>query len=279
MLTSALASQYVTSKLGEVSSVNVRFAPKIDQMIRGMDIASLPSLNVIEGMAAQVERQNRILSRLRPLPDIAMSASLATRALADIVRTTDSVRSMGLLSRIETAERATGWALQTGIALTEDDPDEDAEPGELLGPIAAIADLNAHLAALDPALADKRAGVWARIEGGGPDAPSQAANSLQELIDQTLRRLAPSKAVLEWHAAEGMSVTDLNDDKPTRPLRLLYIVRNHPEKRSSTPLYVRSLTALVKAVQSKKHGAAADVRAMCPLAMMADSLLMFILQD
>jgi hypothetical protein len=49
-----------------------------------------------------------------------------------------------------------------------------------------------------PELAQKLDGAIFALKGGNPDATSQAANSLQELIDQTLRTLIDEATALAW---------------------------------------------------------------------------------
>lgn len=49
-----------------------------------------------------------------------------------------------------------------------------------------------------PIIADKIAGARFALQGGNPDASSQAANSLVESIDQLLRTLVDERAALAW---------------------------------------------------------------------------------
>ena len=174
--------------------------------------------------------------------------------------------------------------LLAGIVLTV--PDEakletvEEDSTLALGPAAASADLRERLAMVAPELCVKLDGAWERIIEGGVDAAAQSAESLAEVLDWTLRSLAPNEPVLEWHQAEGRSTNELHNGKPTRNLRLRYIVRNHPEKQSSLDLYLKSANELIKAIQKPKHELLiSDVRRLTPIAMTVESLLFFVVSD
>ncbi len=234
----------------------------------------------IVGLSDFVKHQNLVLAQLRPIVDVARSASIAVRAFEDVVRV-----SRGLsFDRIEWAARTTGWAVHTGVVLSEPGEDEivrlEAEAITSLGPLTPSTELRALLTKLYPSLPEKLDGARERISRGGPDAVAQAATSLQEALDWTLRLLAPEGDVLAWHASERRLPSDLRNGHPTRPLRVRYIVRGHPEKQSSVGLYLKVLPELLQAIERHKHGLIQPPRRyMEPLAKMLESILQCLLTD
>ena len=199
-------------------------------------------------------------------------------------RTSCAVRRGLSFDRIEWAARTTGWAVHTGVVLSEPGEDEivrlEAEAITSLGPLTPSTELRALLTKLYPSLPEKLDGARERISRGGPDAVAQAATSLQEALDWTLRLLAPEGDVLAWHASERRLPSDLRNGHPTRPLRVRYIVRGHPEKQSSVGLYLKVLPELLQAIERHKHGLIQPPRRyMEPLAKMLESILQCLLTD
>jgi Predicted pPIWI-associating nuclease len=244
--------------------------------------AQIDSLGQI---AAFIGQQDNLLAGLLPLADVARGVSLATRAWQDTVRVTP-VDSAGLyLPRLQIAGRGTGWAIQAGgVALTEPDDEKvaalEVEASVSLGPTVASADLRVRLSDLDRSLPARLDGAWERIYNGGADAGSQAANSLMELIDWTLRLLAPEADVLAWYSSEHRPDTELHEGTPTRALRLRYVVRNHPEKNSALNLYLKAVQELVGVIQSPKHAlTASSEKTLAPVALTLEGLLHFLLVD
>lgn len=139
----------------------------------------------------------------------------------------------------------------SGLLLGEDEPEVVVDVVEW-GPAPMHTKLRSLLAELHPALPAKLDGAWERVSRPGPDAASQAANSLMELVDWALRLGAPNDDVLPWVQHEG-ETSELVDGRPTRGLRLKYLARNRPGEASITRLYLRALSDLVAAVQSVKH--------------------------
>ena len=165
----------------------------------------------------------------------------------------------------------------SGLLLTDDEPDLDVDVVEW-GPAPMHATLRDLLAELDPALPDKLDGAWERVSRPGPDAAAQAANSLMELVDWALRLAAPSDDVLAWVYQEGKA-SELADGKPTRVLRLKYLIRNRPGEANIARLYQRALSDLVTAVQSVKHSVGGkEVEAVMSLVPTAEGLLFFALR-
>jgi hypothetical protein len=92
--------------------------------------------------------------------------------------------------------------------------------------------------------------------------------------------LTPDVEVLACHAAGCRSDEELNAGRPTRTLRLRYVVRGHPEKNSSLNLYVKAVQELVGAIQSPKHAlASSSERTLAPVALTVEGLLHFLLVD
>ena len=235
----------------------------------------------IRSAANLVETHNALLAGLRPSIEVARPAVLATRAWQDVVRVTPPTDDALYLPRLDVAGRTTGWAVHAGVVLTEQDDEEleriEAEVVASLGSRTASSQLRVGLAEIDERLAEKLDGAWERIIRGGADSTSQAANSLMELIDWTLRELAPNDAVLAWHSTEGRPAKELHEGKPTRPLRVRYAVRQYPEKNSSLNLYLKAVAELTDTIQGAKHGLDRNSRkALVPVAMVIEGLLHFL---
>lgn len=104
-------------------------------------------------------------------------------------------------------------------------------------------------------------------------AVSQAANSLVELIDWTLRLAAPESAVLTWHSDEGRPVDEPHEGRPTRSLRIRFVVRARPDAMAAE-MYVSSLRELMKLLQGHKHGK--DEQGLVPLARLMPTVEAFL---
>lgn len=103
-----------------------------------------------------------------------------------------------------------------------------------------------------PGASEQLLGAWERLEKPGPAAVSQAADSIVELVDRTLRSLAPNDEVLLWHADEGRPEDELHQGRPTRRLRVFYIFRSagHPDRAAAAADH---LIALCQLAQGEKH--------------------------
>lgn len=165
----------------------------------------------------------------------------------------------------------------SGLLLSDDEPDVEIEVPEW-GPGPMHSRLREVLAELDTGLAARLDGAWERVSRPGPDAASQAAHSLMELIDWTLRLAAPDDVVVRWAHEEGRE-GELRDARPTRPLRLKYLLRNRPGEAKIARLYQRALADLVEAVQGLKHASGAkDREAVMSLLPTVEGLLYFALR-
>jgi Predicted pPIWI-associating nuclease len=148
----------------------------------------------------------------------------------------------------------------------------------LLGPASFAEALRESLGSLDPRLPRRLDGAWERVSRRGPDAASQAAHSLMETIDWTLRLAAPTSTVLAWHAAEGRPDKELHNGKPTRPLRVEFLLRGRPGEAGAARLHLRALSNLVSVIESHKHSAdEADIEAVARLIPTVEGLLIFVL--
>lgn len=276
MTSANLSSQFAAVYLNNV----------IDSLRPMMDQGQLYGgiIRDLQGLSVHIEQHSRLLSGLKPLSDIALPIVHATKAWEETVRSSTLLEPRVRISRIDTVGRGTGWAIQSGVALTETDPDDVAalydETVAVLGPAHLNVELRQRLEAVHPNIAIKWSGVWERIEQGGTDASSQAANSLMEVVDWTLRTKAPEPEVLQWHEQEGLASTYLHNNKPTRRLRLRYIVRNQADKQFALDLYSKTINELVEAIEGRKHSLEINPQsALLPLIASAQGFLLFLLSE
>jgi hypothetical protein len=61
--------------------------------------------------------------------------------------------------------------------------------------------------------------MWHAVGQRGPDCVSQAANSAIELVDHTLRTLAPNSEVLTWHAGQAKYADEIGTNTGCRTVR------------------------------------------------------------
>lgn len=114
------------------------------------------------------------------------------------------------------------------------------------------AELIARLDEVCPGVSEQLLGAWERLDKPGPAAVSQAADSIVELVDRTLRALAPKDEVLRWHTSESRSQDELHNGGPTRRLRVIYIFRSsgHPDRAARAADHLIGLCSLA---QGEKH--------------------------
>lgn len=115
--------------------------------------------------------------------------------------------------------------------------------------------LEARVRLLDASLRQRHEGAWDAIDHGGADCLSQAANSLVELINGVVRKLAPQTDVLDWLSKEG-SPDWAYDDKgrPTRRARLNFLLSQHDVPERSASSSAAALTDIANDLQKIKHG-------------------------
>ena len=83
-------------------------------------------------------------------------------------------------------------------------------------------------------------------------------------------------------AAQDPKPSDALDEKgrPTRSLKLRYIVRDNPGKTYAVDLYLRAIKGLVGSLQDPKHGVrTTDRRALAPVALTVESFLLSVVGD
>lgn len=139
--------------------------------------------------------------------------------------------------------------------------------------------MRARLSDIDPGLARKLDGVWERVLVPGPDAASQAANSLIEVIDWFLRLAAPESDVLVWHSESRGPGTQLTDDgRPTRALRVSYVLMTAHREAKPARRFTLGLVDILEFLQGAKHGLDFDdVEAVRRLIPAVEALLTYIL--
>lgn len=216
-------------------------------------------------VAERLNEQARVLAHL-PLPRILAGA------------TSDSTHGFHLLVR-ESPERAATRSVALGgtfavgtvlsarllrptivepIVLPPDSAEADPSASEAAVDANTIgeehrAQLRAALEVLEPRLLERWDGAWATLAAGSPNAASQAAHSIQELIDWTLRLAAPDDRVLEWHRSEGRPDAEVIDGRPTRGLRVRFLLGARADDAAGK-LFLGGLTKTVSALQQAKHG-------------------------
>lgn len=146
--------------------------------------------------------------------------------------------------------------------------DEVVEPW-LTGPRNARQELLKSLGEVDPQIPQLLEAAWAQVELNGPAAVAMASHAAVEVLDRTLRALAPNDAVIAEHEAGRLSHKDsvyMKDGKlaPTRAGRVAYAVqRCHPGKTKLVVAQTRALavsvTTLQDFFQAGKHESAGTV--------------------
>lgn len=217
-----------------------------------------------------VEHYSDILGSLASPIDITRPVSNANRGLGATIL---NAEPEGDTDRIALASQTAVGVSETGIKILQ----PDWEPDIPLEPVGTDR-LDALLGAIHPDLPAKRQGAWRRIREGGPDAVSQAAHSLVELLDWTLRLMAPDDEVKRWMDADPMRRRELaeNSGRPTRTMRAQLVVRDHPEHRPETALFVKAVAGLNTALQAPKHRLGAS-HSLDSYAMTVEGVLLFLL--
>ena len=105
----------------------------------------------------------------------------------------------------------------------------------------------------NPDVLETLEGAWERIVRGGPHSASQAAHSVVEFVDWTLRREAPDEPVLRWHRDESRPAGELSRGRPTRQLRMRYILRNRDPDSDAAKVFVRHANDVLRLLQGVKH--------------------------
>jgi hypothetical protein len=181
-----------------------------------------------------------------------------------------AVRSWSVAARPEVVERRTlapksmvalgsTTTSLVGAALELEDPESETEEDSDRAAWLRARDNNTEstlewLASIDPRLANKYRGAWHAVGTQGPDWMSQCANSAVELIDWTLRRLAPEDTVREWQVSVGLYEDEYGGNgKPSRSLRIRYIGAANGLPATSVHLSIRATLETMKELQRLKH--------------------------
>jgi DNA-binding PadR family transcriptional regulator len=123
----------------------------------------------------------------------------------------------------------------------------------------ALDDLDRALNEIDPRLVELRAGAWAAVQSAQPDTLRQAAHSGRELINQTLKILAPDEEVREGPGFErdGSSRSGI-----TRRHRIKFAMRKRRARVSSSDVKIADKACDLVVATSDKLSAAAHARDM-----------------
>lgn len=183
------------------------------------------------------------------------SIAVTTRAWDDIIRRLPVDPTLDDAIRLHGNGRGTLGLVSAGSVLADESEaaDDDVATERLLSRDGLDARLRERLSLLHPELPSRLEAAWDRVHEAGPAAASQAAHSLMELVDWSLRTAAPDSEVLAWHSLEGRPQSELHEGRPTRATRAKFILRDRPEDRTAARLYLRGMNDLVGAIQGHKH--------------------------
>jgi len=232
----------------------------------------------ITRMASTIEAMPPLYQRLSTPLLVQRSLGVGVRGWDEAARAIGATRIEQRAVPLRAFGRGTLGITAAGIALSEGADEADiTEAEELLGPRIMASELRARLAELDPSLSDRLDGAWERVSRAGPDAASQAAHSLMETVDGALRSAAPDPEVLSWCEETGRGA-ELHEDRPTRSLRVKYLLRGRPGEAKAARLHLRALTDLVSVIQDFKHSTGdKDLVAVARLIPTVEGLLIFVL--
>lgn len=108
---------------------------------------------------------------------------------------------------------------------------------------------------LDEHLRRRHEGAWDAVGHGGPDAASQAAGSLVELIKGVLRESADREEVLRWLESSGRPDWGYNSNgHPTLRSRAEYFLIQQGVPKRSAKAYALALAETAKDLEAIKHG-------------------------
>ena len=119
-----------------------------------------------------------------------------------------------------------------------------------------------RLGGLDGSVPDLLREAWHQVEQDGPAAVSMAAHAVVEVIDRTLRAVAPDHAVLEAHAAGRLNQDAVYDRNgtlaPTRAGRIAFaLLQRRPEEAklvsAQAKALVKNVTFVHEDLQAGKH--------------------------
>lgn len=251
-----LTGSSVVTALQDAQATKRLLTPKFESLRLGSGLAEQMRHSL--GISEQLAASTRMLAEFRRPVTFELPTSLSAHAYRIVIETTPMSPTAVEADRVAFAGHdALGTSEMSLVFETE--PEEEAEALDETAYYALMPDrlhgeIRSALGSLHPQLVNRLDGAWERLSATGPDAASQAAHSVQELIDWTLRLAAPDPDVLAWHKANSRSSDELHDDKPTRSLRVKYVIRNRPEQSKAARYYTRSLGDVVGILQEAKHG-------------------------
>ena len=205
------------------------------------------------------------------------SLSESLREISDITRLPAFVLP-GATREIYT----TGFALETLRPWDERDDEEAGMEIQLI----AEAELETSgciglLQQVDPGLAQPYIGARDALNGNNADRARHILSSLRELWNHLLRRLAPDELVSAWIPGNANQQDLLNEGRPTRRARVLYVCRelnNDP----LTEFLTYDTRALVKLIELFNRVHELDTKLtdkqLRAIILKTDSWLMYILQ-
>ncbi len=174
----------------------------------------------------------------------------------------------------------------------------DPEAGELLeeevvepwvsGLAASRKLLLDRLGGLDGTVPDLLREAWHQVERDGTSAVSMAAHAVVEVIDRTLRAVAPEQAVLEAHASGRLNSDAVYDKSgklaPTRDGRIAYaLLERRPEEArlvaAQTKALVKSVTFVHEDLQAGKHASEGTVGLICTYLVSVEATLTQLLYE
>jgi hypothetical protein len=204
-------------------------------------------------LVAQMAAQQKLIATLEFPLALATRVSQAERAWALVARPLPAAAGVVRPAAVLDVANVVAAVGSTAVALdVEDDASED-EPWRVAR--AGSADhLLGVFEGIDPKLAVKFRGMWHAVGQRGPDCVSQAANSAIELVDHTLRTLAPNKEVLAWQAGQAKYADEVGvNGLPHRSLRIRYIAFTRGLRAKSVDLLIKATTGTLDDLQKIKH--------------------------
>lgn len=232
-LSRLLAAQEATKRIHD--SFAFAYNTDLTQKLGALLVSDAVRAQVLEptGIADTVSSfMSTLVSPTRPLL-VARAVVVGSRAWDEATRLLLPAEDESSLQVLSELGRGTVGIGASGLLLVADEPDVDVDVDVAeWGPGPMHSTLRVLLGELDLALPAKLDGAWERVSRQGPDAESQAASSLLELVDWALRLAAADEVVLVWMNQEGQA-GELHEGKPTRTLRLKYLVRHRPGERRS----------------------------------------------
>jgi len=176
------------------------------------------------------------------------------------------------------------------VAVLDDAPSEALERIETdvlvpwrEGPQAARDELLRRLEEIDPELPDLLLGAWTEIDQARrrPAAVVKMTTCATELIERSLRTLAPDEAVIAWYRAPSRPKMEADSrGGPTYGARARYVLEGKPERRlvvSQIDAVVAQVPSLRSLFQSGKHASAGTITSFRTHLLSAEALLMQLL--